>query len=281
MIQRFLQGKSIGHPLHPLLVHFPIAFFTLSIVLDAGSIIAPAVSLLSAAAAYTLIIGVITAFVASVPGFVDFVTIREDHPGKRTAQTHMLLNLAAVGVYVVSLFVRFSASTFDRARGPAIAFSAIAYALIVVSGYLGGTLVYDDGIAVGRHRRWSRTPRVTLKADIRAGDSEFVEVADFARLKERETLRVELARQVIAVVKLDGNVYAFQEFCTHRFGPLSEGSFQNGIVQCPWHRSCFDVRAGKVVRGPAKVDLKTYPVRIENSKIFISLREAQQHAAAA
>jgi nitrite reductase/ring-hydroxylating ferredoxin subunit len=57
---------------------------------------------------------------------------------------------------------------------------------------------------------------------------------------------------VLAVVKLDGVFYAFQEFCTHRFGPLSEGSFDGFDVQCPWHNSCFDVRTGKVTNGPAQ-----------------------------
>jgi nitrite reductase/ring-hydroxylating ferredoxin subunit len=75
-------------------------------------------------------------------------------------------------------------------------------------------------------------------------------------------------------VKVEGRFYAFQEFCTHRFGPMSEGKLANGHVQCPWHRSCFDVRTGKVVHGPAKIDLKTYPVRIENGKLCIELKPA-------
>jgi nitrite reductase/ring-hydroxylating ferredoxin subunit len=64
-------------------------------------------------------------------------------------------------------------------------------------------------------------------------------------------------------------VYAFQEFCTHRYGPLSEGKLQDRQVICPWHRSCFDIRTGRVLEGPAKVDLKTYSATIRGGKIFI------------
>jgi Rieske Fe-S protein len=71
-----------------------------------------------------------------------------------------------------------------------------------------------------------------------------------------------------------GQLFAFQEFCTHRFGPLSEGSFHDGEVQCPWHGSCFDVRTGKVTRGPATVNLKTYRVMVTEGTIHIDLQPA-------
>lgn len=85
------------------------------------------------------------------------------------------------------------------------------------------------------------------------------------------TLRVEIDGQVIAIAKLDGNFYAFQEFCTHRFGLLSGGDFDGFNVQCPWHNSCFDVRTGKVNKGPAKVDLKTFTIETRDGKTGIVL----------
>ena len=72
-------------------------------------------------------------------------------------------------------------------------------------------------------------------------------------------------------MKLDGNFYAFQEFCTHRFGPLSEGDFEGFNVQCPWHNSCFHMRTGKVTNGPAKVDLKTFTIETWDGKTGIVL----------
>jgi nitrite reductase/ring-hydroxylating ferredoxin subunit len=66
-----------------------------------------------------------------------------------------------------------------------------------------------------------------------------------------------------------GQAYAFQEFCTHRHGPLSEGAFEGTDVICPWHCSKFDVRTGKVTAGPAKIDLRTFRVEEREGKIWI------------
>jgi glycine betaine catabolism B len=96
-------------------------------------------------------------------------------------------------------------------------------------------------------------------------------------LDDRETLRVEIDGQVLAIVKLDGKFYAFQEFCAHRFGPLSEGDFEGFNVRCPWHNSCFDVRTGKVTNGPAKVDLKTFKVETHDGKICVGVPRATEN----
>jgi nitrite reductase/ring-hydroxylating ferredoxin subunit len=73
----------------------------------------------------------------------------------------------------------------------------------------------------------------------------------------------------ITIARIKGRVYAFQEFCTHRYGPLSEGAFEGNEVICPWHCSKFDVRTGKVTAGPAKVDLRTFGVEERDGKIWI------------
>ena len=120
-------------------------------------------------------------------------------------------------------------------------------------------------------------PEKTLHLTIHENDQEvFVPVPEAESLGNRETLRVEIDGQAIAIVKLDGNFYAFQEFCTHRFGPLSEGEFDGFNVQCPWHNSCFDVRTGNVTNGPAKMDLKTFKVETRAGKICIAMLCAEK-----
>jgi nitrite reductase (NADH) small subunit len=64
----------------------------------------------------------------------------------------------------------------------------------------------------------------------------------------------------VAVFNLGGELYAVQNACTHKAGPLNEGALEGGVVECPWHGSRFDVRTGQVVLGPAKEPLKTYRV---------------------
>ena len=130
-------------------------------------------------------------------------------------------------------------------------------------------MVYDNGVGVGRHRRFTRTPRQTIDVSMFERQDGWVAVCDTDDVSDGETLRLNWKGKIITIAKQAGEVYAFQEFCTHRYGPLSEGKLFDHQVQCPWHRSCFDMRTGKVVEGPAKVDLKTYSVAIRTGKIFI------------
>jgi uncharacterized membrane protein len=99
MLKDFLEGKPLRHPLHPMLVHFPIGLFLLSLLLDLVSLAFPSVSNLVRDAFYAMLLGVITALVAAVPGLVDYTDIRSDHPGKRTATAHLALNLIVVAIY--------------------------------------------------------------------------------------------------------------------------------------------------------------------------------------
>ena len=277
MLKDFLEGKPLRHPLHPMLVHFPIGLFILSFILDLASLAFPSVPNLVRDSFYAMLVGVITALIAAVPGFVDYSDIRSDHPAKRTATAHMTLNLLVVALYGINLGVRSSMLADSKIPLLPLILSLVGIVLLSASGYLGGRLVYDEGISVGRHKRRTPTPEDTLHfstvdfASNEKSEVVFIPVPEAERLQDKETLRVEIDGQVIAIAKIDNHFYGFQEFCTHRFGSLSEGSFEGFNVQCPWHNSCFDVRTGKVTNGPAKLDLKTFKVEIREGKVCIGL----------
>ena len=273
MLKDFLEGKPLRHPIHPVLVHFPIGLFVLSLLLDLASLAFANAPNLVRDSFYAMLLGVTTALIAAVPGFVDYTNIRSDHPAKRTATAHMILNLIVVALYGINLGVRSSSLADPRISLLPLVLSLVGIALLSVSGYLGGRLVYDQGIAVGRHKRHMPTPRDTihLTAPIPGAEAVFVPIMAAQQLRERETLRVEIGGQIATIAKIDNQFFAFQEFCTHRFGPLSEGKFEGFNVQCPWHNSCFDVRTGKVTNGPAKVDLKIFKVEMREGKVGILL----------
>jgi nitrite reductase/ring-hydroxylating ferredoxin subunit/uncharacterized membrane protein len=268
MIKDILQGKPVRHPLHPFLVHFPIGLFTLSLLLDVGARLWPDIPGLERGAFYSMAAGVVMALLAAVPGFVDYTDIRRDHPARKIANAHMLLNLLVIGVYAVNLGVRNQPE--ERLGWLPLVLSLAAYALLGVSGHLGGKMVFDDGIAVGRHRRETRLPSETLRAVATDSAGEFVRVAQERDLRDGETLRVDVEGTIVVVARFDGQLLAFQEFCTHRFGPLSEGCMRDGEIECPWHRSRFDMRTGKVTEGPARLDLKTYRVKAVGGHILVA-----------
>jgi nitrite reductase/ring-hydroxylating ferredoxin subunit/uncharacterized membrane protein len=273
----FLQGKPLGHPLHPLLVHFPVGLFTISLLFDLATQFVDAGNTGVRAAFYTMVAGLVMAMLAAIPGLVDWSDIRSDHPAKKPATTHMWLNISVVVLYVINVLTRVGELEDNGTGALSLVLSVAAFAILGVSGYLGGTVVYDDGVGVGRHHRHSPTPDETIRLTRNNGavPGEYVAVADDGKLAEKETLRVELAGTVATVVNLGGQYFAFQEFCTHRFGPLSEGSFQGGQVRCPWHGSCFDVRSGEVTNGPAKVPLRTYPVRVREGKVEVRVPDKE------
>jgi uncharacterized membrane protein/nitrite reductase/ring-hydroxylating ferredoxin subunit len=264
-----LQGKPFGHPLHPALVHLPIGLFVFSVLLDIASYLVTDGNPFVRGAFYAMLFGVVAALVAAVPGLVDRAEIRADHPARKTATTHMQLNLAMVAIFAIDLLLRANQLGEPATPPLLLLLSLLGVAILAVSGYLGGTLVYDDGIAVGRHRRQSDTPRATIVAGAAEDGDGFVPVADVGSLGDGETLRVDVEGTVMTIARVGGEWFAFQEFCTHRFGPLSEGRLVDGEVECPWHRSRFDMRTGKVTQGPAKIDLKTFDVAVRDGTILV------------
>lgn len=269
MIKKALQGRWLGHPLHPAIVHFPIALFMLNLVLDVASWIAPDRTLV-VASTWVLALGVAMAVLAAIPGFADFASIRADHPGYTTAVQHLLLNFVAVVLYAVNVAIRWNGDdpTIERVGAMTAFLSIFGVTIISYSGYLGGKLVYDKGIGVGRHRRRADLPDATLSA-AKQEDGWFDVAPD--NLGEGQTLRAQVDGVVVTIVRHQDELFAVQEFCTHRFGPLSEGTCTGGKLTCPWHRSQFDLRTGRPTDGPAKEPLKTFEVAAREGRIRIKI----------
>jgi len=131
-----------GHPIHPMLVPIPIGLWVFSLVCDlihAGGSSNPA---WTTVALYTMGGGIVGALLAAVPGLIDLLSLP---PGpRRTALAHMAINLTVVALYVVNLWLRLQAES----PGGLIWLSVLAIGLLVISGWLGGKLVYELGVAV-------------------------------------------------------------------------------------------------------------------------------------
>ena len=138
---------SIGkHPIHPMLVSFPIGLWIFSLVCDLIGLAVAAPAVWFTVAFYTMIGGFIGALAAAVPGFIDLLFYKGGAPPvKKIALTHMTINLCVVVLYAVNIGLRIS--------GPAnmevpIILSAIGVCGIAVSGWLGGQMVHVYGVGV-------------------------------------------------------------------------------------------------------------------------------------
>jgi len=100
--------------------------------------------------------------------------------------------------------------------------------------------------------------------------AEFVQVAKLSDLEAGSCKAVLAAGKMIALFNVEGTVYALDNVCLHRGGPLGEGFMEGKIVTCPWHMWEYDVCTGERVGNPA-LKVCTYPVHIEGDEIKVAI----------
>jgi 3-phenylpropionate/trans-cinnamate dioxygenase ferredoxin component len=101
--------------------------------------------------------------------------------------------------------------------------------------------------------------------------AEFTTVAPAAAVGEGELEAFDIEGVTVAVANVDGTLHAFGNACTHRQCPLAKGELGGKTVTCPCHGSQFDVTTGAVLSGPAEDPVPSYPARIEDNEIQISI----------
>lgn len=137
-------AQIAGHPIHPMLVTIPIGLWIFSLVCDFVAMRSAAPDTWAAASLYAMIGGILGALAAALPGLVDLLSLRKT-PVLPTAVKHMALNLTIVVLYVVNAWLRWND---PAASGTPLILSLVAIALLLVSGWLGGKMVYEAGVAV-------------------------------------------------------------------------------------------------------------------------------------
>ena len=101
--------------------------------------------------------------------------------------------------------------------------------------------------------------------------SNWIDVAAEADLFEGAGIAVAAEGQDIAVFKLEDGVYAINNLCSHGNAKLCDGFVEGHMVECPFHQALFDVRDGSVNCGPATEPAKSWPVKIEEGRVYLEL----------
>ncbi len=99
----------------------------------------------------------------------------------------------------------------------------------------------------------------------------FVEVAKKSQIPANGAIGVEVQGKRLALVNLNGEIYAIDDDCPHEGGPLSEGTISGEEIECPWHSSHFNIKTGRVTMDPATEDVATHRVRFVGDAVEVEI----------
>jgi uncharacterized membrane protein/nitrite reductase/ring-hydroxylating ferredoxin subunit len=245
------------HPIHPMLVAFPIAFMTGAPAFDAAGLLGDWPRAWTVGA-YMSVAAVVTGLIAGVPGFIDYLyVIPPNSSAKKRATQHMVVNLVALAVMAGGWALR----DWDSLQPTwmAVALETAALAIVSVGGFLGGTLVFRNQIGVDhRYAHAGKWREQTVEG--RPGES--VAIND-VELKPGQMMLLHANGRRIVLARTEEGFAAFDDHCTHRGASLADGVLACGVVACPWHGSQFNITDGSVKVGPAEKAISTY--RVEDS----------------
>jgi len=102
-------------------------------------------------------------------------------------------------------------------------------------------------------------------------DTGWIEACDADDIEEEDVMRFDHGNQTYAIYRIDDDYYATDGLCTHEQVHLADGLVMDNIIECPKHNGRFDIRTGAAKGAPVCVNLKTYPVRVEDGKVLINI----------
>jgi nitrite reductase/ring-hydroxylating ferredoxin subunit/uncharacterized membrane protein len=262
-----------SHPIHPILVGFPIAYLAGSALVDLWARFTNRRRWFRTAADMNTL-GIGSALAAAVPGVIDYVfAVPPKSSGKQRATDHMFANVSALALFALARLGRNGDQRPPAAWATAAELCGLG--LLTTAGWLGGTLVYRNQIGVD-HRyanagKWIEEPI--------APRTQVVDVAAADELEIDQMKLLRLGRRRIVLARTGSGYVAFDDRCTHKGGSLADGALVCDTVQCPWHGSQFDVKTGAVRQGPAEKPIETYRVEERDGRVWITIPETREIAA--
>jgi nitrite reductase/ring-hydroxylating ferredoxin subunit/uncharacterized membrane protein len=237
-----VSGTQLAHPLHPALVLLPAGSLLSASYLDARGDQADA-------AQHLVLLGLLSAVPAALTGATDWSYTQGAE--RRVGLVHAAANATGLILYTGSWFAR---QQRRHAAGTALALAGAA--MLGVGGWLGGHLAYARGVGVDT-------------TAFQVAPQDWVDVLAETELTENQPVLVHAGGLPVLLVKQGGIVHALSDRCTHRGGPLHEGTVTTGCVRCPWHDSEFRLSDGMPVRGPASRPQPVWQVRIEQGRVQV------------
>ncbi len=141
-------ARLLGHPLHAMLVAFPLGLLASSAVFDV-LFLATGRQAMATVAFWAIAAGLIGGTLAAIPGVIDWLAIPESTRAKRIGTLHAIANMGVLGLFALSWIAR------DADQPPTLfpmLFSFLAVLLALVAAWMGGELVTRLGVGVDDDR---------------------------------------------------------------------------------------------------------------------------------
>ena len=138
-----------GHPIHPMLIPFPIGLLVFSVVADLIYLWRGNSVWENHVAFYTLLAGIIGGAAAAIPGLIDWATLT-DPAAVKVANWHARVNIIGLVIFIASFYLRTTSGAKWITSFPMlpIILSLVGVIGLTIAGYLGGELVFRHGVAV-------------------------------------------------------------------------------------------------------------------------------------
>ncbi len=94
---------------------------------------------------------------------------------------------------------------------------------------------------------------------------------------EGDSVGIDFEGKNLALFSVGGIVFATDNICTHGNARLCDGYLEGYEIECPLHQGRFDIRTGKAMCAPLTADIKTYPIKIVDGRVFIDLSSGAIH----
>ncbi|HYX79605.1 MAG TPA: Rieske 2Fe-2S domain-containing protein [Actinomycetota bacterium] len=238
-----LSGTWLGHPVHPMLTDVVVGSWVSAAILDL-------LGERGEEAADALVgVGIAAAVPTAVTGLSDWADTAGE--ARRIGLVHGIGNVLALGLYSGSLALRRRGR-----RSSGIALSMLGAATATITQYLGGHLVFGQGVGVNQ-------------TAFEGGPEAWTPIGDLDDLQERVATRRRVGDVDVMLYRDRDRVRAIADRCGHRGCSLSEGEIDGATVTCACHGSVFRLADGEVLQGPATGPQTAFETRTRDGVVEI------------
>jgi uncharacterized membrane protein len=147
-ISELSKGKLAGHPIHVMLVHFPLALFPVSLLFDLIYFKSPD-SAFSTMSFYCLVLGLAGGYMAAIFGMIDLINLKKDDELLNKALIHAGVNSLVIFSYTILAFVRYKQPNYlGDELWIYIGSNVLLNLFLIVGAHYGGDLVFRYRVGV-------------------------------------------------------------------------------------------------------------------------------------